>query len=150
MRVILILVVFGLSGCVNLPKTMNDFKNGEYAVKKLCSDKSIEKTHELLLNKLVQCYQSDSSTYIPTGNYAIALNMNTTVESYVLESGVRQLAMKVRANQNQFYQQLIEIKPGNHCSTDASVYELSSAWERHTARIKSWLVGEEVSGCGVW
>ncbi|EKT4489378.1 hypothetical protein JGK44_003863 [Shewanella algae] len=150
MRFFLLLLISTLFGCASPPKTISDFKSGEYTVRTLCSNFSVEEVYKLLLNKIAQCYQSSGETLVPAGNMLIPIGHSTYVESSVLDDDTRQIATAVEASWNRFYQQLVEIGPSENCSSNVYVYEFTSAWERHTQRIRDWLDGKEVSGCGVW
>ena len=145
--------VFTLVGCVATPpKAINEFYNGKYAVRDLTSAYTPKETHELLFTELVKCYQREISSIIPipTVNAAIKVSQSSYVEYNILPNGTRQLALVGEAGWNRFYQQLIEIKSTNDNSTLVQVYEISSAWEKHTSRIVGWLNGKEAEGCGVW
>jgi len=87
---------------------------------------------------------------VPFGNWAGAISTGTYIETVVGEEGASQIAMKFKTGHEQGYQQLIEIFPGDSCTTTVKVYELSSGWKKHSERIHNWLDGQEVSGCGLW
>ena len=152
MKHLIFVIILLLSGCISPPKAINEFYSGKYTVKDLTSSYSPEETHNLLFTELVKCYQREISYFIPIPaiNSLVKVSQSSYVEYNILENGTRQLALAGKAGWNRFYQQLVEIKPANNGSTLVQVYEISSGWEKHTARISSWLQGKEAKGCGLW
>ncbi|SEH95688.1 hypothetical protein SAMN05660691_02428 [Rheinheimera pacifica] len=152
MKYLVMFVVILLSGCASPPKDINEFYSGKFAVRDLSSPYSPEKTHNLLFTELVKCYQRESSSTIPIPavGTAVKLSQSSYVEYDILENGTRQLALVGEAGWNRFYQQLVEVKADKDNTTLVQVYEISSGWEKHTARIAGWLQGQEAKGCGLW
>ena len=150
MRLILFSCSLVIIGCVAIPKTTDDFKTGNYNSRFFCSDDSPEETHVFLTNKISECYARENVMLVPFGNWAGAISTGTYIETVVGEEGASQIAMKFKTGHEQGYQQLIEIFPGDSCTTTVKVYELSSGWKKHSERIHNWLDGQEVSGCGLW
>ena len=152
MKYLIFVVSLLLTGCISPPKVINEFYSGKYTVKELTSSYSPEKTHTLLFTELVKCYQREISYFIPipAASSLVMVSQSSYVEYNILEDGTRQLALVGEAGWNRFYQQLVEIKSANNGSTLVQVYEISSGWEKHTARISSWLQGKEAKGCGLW
>lgn len=152
MKYLAFLVILILSGCASPPKNISEFYSGEYVVRNLTSMHSVEKTHELLFQELVKCYQRKISSFIPipAAGAIVKVSQASYVEFNILDDGTRQLALVGEAGWNRFYQQLIEIKEEANNSTLVQVYEISSAWEKHTARVAGWLKGKEAKGCGTW
>jgi hypothetical protein len=150
MRYLVYLVIIALVGCSSPPKHIKAFYSGKYAVKNLTSPYSTKKTHELLFQDLVKCYQRETSSIIPIpfAGAIIKISQASYVEFNILSNGTRQLALVGEAGWNRFYQQLIEIKETVNHSTLVQVYEISSDWEKHTARIAGWLDGKQAEGCG--
>ncbi|MBT1063017.1 hypothetical protein KJY73_05485 [Bowmanella sp. Y26] len=141
-----------LSGCASPPKDINEFYSGKFAVRDLTSPYSPEQTHNLLFTELVKCYQRETTSIvpIPAVGAAVKVSQSSYVEYNILENGTRQLALVGEAGWNRFYQQLVELKAAEDNTTLVQVYEISSGWEKHTARIAGWLKGQEASGCGLW
>ena len=152
MKVLVYVVILFLVGCASPPKNINEFYNGKYAVRDLDSSYSAKETHEFLFRELVKCYQRKVTSIIPIPSVSAAIKVSQAsyVEFNILEDGTRQLALVGEAGWNRFYQQLIEIKESNNSSALVQVYEISSGWEKHTARISGWLEGKEAEGCGSW
>lgn len=149
-RIILSLVVILLSGCASLPKKIDDFYTGNYNVRNLSSNFSVKDTHDLLFRELVACYQGERTSLIPIPGAMVKVSQASYVEYNIKSNGTRLLALVGEAGWNRFYQQLIEIKKTENNSTLVQVYEVSSGWEKHTARIDSWLKGQDAEGCGLW
>jgi len=151
-KYLVFLIFFLLAGCVSPPKTINEFYSGKYAKRDVTSLYDRKKTHELLFTELVKCYQRETSSIIliPAVSAAVKVSQSSYVEYNILPNGTRQLALVGEAGWNRFYQQLIEIKTTKDNSTLVQVYEISSAWEKHTNRIVGWLNGKEAEGCGIW
>ena len=104
----------------------------------------------LLANKLSACYAGEKVMLVPFGNWYGAISTGTYIETVVRKDGTSEIAMKFETGNSTGYQQLIEISQGEDCGANVKVYELSPGWEKHSERIRSWLDGQEASGCGLW
>ena len=95
---VLCITLLSVSGCVSLPKTIDEFHTGNYVVREICAEQAPDEVYALLYEKLVQCYQREASFGVVRGS--------TEVERQTLDDGTRQLALRG----TRFYQQLIEIE----------------------------------------
>ena len=138
-NIFLVLIIVLLSSCIMPPKKVDEFKTGNYNINSICTDKSIEETHNLLFSELKSCYERHIG------------ETKVVVQSKQIGS-IKQLVLKSKIAWNETYSNLVEIRKGvDSCKTSVDVYEPNfTPINDRSSRIKKWLKGEKVKGCGIY
>ena len=134
-------------GCVMMPpKQIQGFKTGNYNINTICTDKSVDETHSLLFSALKECYNTGMGTFVQSREIG-------DIKQLVLKNivGIRG-EFRLSNFKEERYSNLVEIHEGNSsCKTSVDIYEPNfTPINDRSSRIKKWLKGEKVTGCGLY
>jgi hypothetical protein len=132
-----LILFFLLAGCASVPKSVDELRTAGKAKNSFCSDKSFEKTVEIIQRQLKRCFaHGKQEVYGGTSD--------TFIEKSGVDSKSVTFASVAHINWNRFYQIVVDVSTQDKCPVLVEAYGMSGSWSGTTDLVHYWIDGNKL------